>query len=87
MVPPEMSEQYLKMVDIKVSKFEKDYIILSVSSDHPLIDGIRKSYEGFLNTINFTDQSFLMEIRATSSLNVKQALEQNNFGSLAKSAA
>lgn len=55
MLPPEIAEQYLSMVDIKVETLSTDSVALVISSGHPMVEDIVTSYEGLLEQFRVTE--------------------------------
>ncbi|KAL4503295.1 hypothetical protein ABPG72_000901 [Tetrahymena utriculariae] len=76
-LPVEISEQYLSMLDIQVEK-EGDYLLLSLSSGNSLITSLADSYQNIINEFKVDEQSVVLRFNFSSQLNIEKSASAAN---------
>ncbi|KAL4455040.1 hypothetical protein ABPG74_006422 [Tetrahymena malaccensis] len=76
-LPVEMSEQYMSMLDIQVEK-DGDHLLLSFSSGNNLIVSLADSYQNIVNEFKIDDQSVVLKFNFSSQLNIEKSASTSN---------
>ncbi|EAS00315.1 EF hand protein (macronuclear) [Tetrahymena thermophila SB210] len=76
-LPVEISEQYMSMLDIQVEKDGND-LLLSFSSGNNLITSLADSYQNIVNEFKVDDQSIVLKLSCSSQLNIEKSASTAN---------